>query len=90
MHSLRSLAILLVVLFEHSATTLWQSASPSPPRKKEQFHDAEIVYNWVNNSRGQKIRTFITRPKSRYPTIPSWIAMPSSSLVSAMAAEPHR
>src|ERR1700730_15896592 len=70
MHSLRSFAILLGVLFAHSASTLWQSASPSAPRKREQFHNAEIVYNWVNNSRGQKIRTFVTRPKSAAGKIP--------------------
>jgi pimeloyl-ACP methyl ester carboxylesterase len=70
MHSLRSFAILLVVLFAHSTSTLRQSASPSPPRKREQFHRAEIVYNWVNNSRGQKIRTFVTRPKSAAGRVP--------------------
>lgn len=39
------------------------SAAPqqSPPR--EHFEHVEIQYDWVSNSRGDKLRTFITHPK---------------------------
>jgi pimeloyl-ACP methyl ester carboxylesterase len=36
-------------------------AQQSPPR--EQFENADVQYGWVSNSRGDKLRTFVTRPK---------------------------
>lgn len=42
------------------------------PPKREHFHNAEVVYDWVSNNHGEKLRTFITRPKNaagRVPTI---------------------
>jgi uncharacterized protein len=38
------------------------SAQQTPPR--EHFKNADILYDWVSNSRGDKLRTFITRPKN--------------------------
>ena len=32
----------------------------TPPR--EHFQNVDILYDWVSNSRGDKLRTFITRP----------------------------
>jgi hypothetical protein len=30
--------------------------------KREHFHNANVVYDWVTNHSGDKLRTFITRP----------------------------
>jgi pimeloyl-ACP methyl ester carboxylesterase len=41
-------------------------------RAREHFANAEILYDWVSNSRGDKLRTFITHPKNvsgKVPTI---------------------
>jgi pimeloyl-ACP methyl ester carboxylesterase len=35
-------------------------AQSDPPR--EHFEHASVLYEWVSNSRGEKLRTFITRP----------------------------
>ena len=39
---------------------------PSAPaqRPREHFDHAEVVYDWVTNSRGDRLRTFTTRPKA--------------------------
>jgi len=34
----------------------WQQV-PSPPR--ERFLTADVVYDWVSNNHGEKLRTFI-------------------------------
>jgi pimeloyl-ACP methyl ester carboxylesterase len=70
MFVLRSGAILLMIFLAFSATTPGQSNPPSA-RKREQFHNASINYDWVTNARGQKIRTFITRPRSAAAKVPA-------------------
>lgn len=39
-------------------------------RPREHFQDAEVLYDWVSNSRGDKLRTFITRPKNSSGKVP--------------------
>jgi uncharacterized protein len=46
---------------------------PAPARgqqTREQFHNAEVLYDWVGNSRGDKLRTFVTRPKNASGKVP--------------------
>ena len=31
--------------------------------QREQFRNADVMYDWVVNRSGQKLRTFVTRPK---------------------------
>jgi pimeloyl-ACP methyl ester carboxylesterase len=38
--------------------------------KREQFRNAEVQYGWVNNSAGQKLRTFVTKPKNAAGEVP--------------------
>jgi len=41
-------------------------------RKREQFQNADVTYDFVTNSRGEKLRTYITKPRNvagRVPTI---------------------
>jgi len=37
---------------------------------REQFQNADVQYDWVTNAAGQKLRTFITRPKSASAKVP--------------------
>ena len=39
-------------------------------RPHEQFANADVVYDWVTNSAGQKLRTFITKPKNSPGKVP--------------------
>lgn len=39
-------------------------------RTREHFQNAEVLYDWVSNSRGDKLRTFITRPKNSSGKVP--------------------
>jgi pimeloyl-ACP methyl ester carboxylesterase len=48
-----------------ATTALAQSA---PPR--EQFQNADVLYDWVTNSQGQKLRTFVTRPRNSAAKVP--------------------
>lgn len=40
------------------------AATAQQPRPREHFQNAEVLYDWVSNSRGDKLRTFITKPKN--------------------------
>lgn len=39
-------------------------------RPREHFPNADVVYDWVTNSAGQKLRTFITKPKNSPGKVP--------------------
>jgi pimeloyl-ACP methyl ester carboxylesterase len=39
-------------------------------RPREQFANADVLYEWVSNSRGDKLRTFVTRPKNLSGKVP--------------------
>jgi pimeloyl-ACP methyl ester carboxylesterase len=43
-------------------------ASDAP---REHFEHANVIYDWVSNSHGEKLRTFITRPATRNGKIPA-------------------
>ncbi len=47
-----------------------QSSNPPQPQAREHFETADVLYGWVQNSRGDKLRTFITRPKSAAGKVP--------------------
>jgi len=38
-----------------------QTVHPEP--KRELFQNAEVLYGWAQDNRGERLRTFITRPK---------------------------
>lgn len=40
-------------------------------RTREHFENAEVIYDWVANKRGDKLRTFITRPKNAGAKVPA-------------------
>jgi pimeloyl-ACP methyl ester carboxylesterase len=62
----------LAVIALASSAALWcQTPTANSSRKREQFRNAEITYDWVTNSQGQKIRTFVTKPKSAGVKVPA-------------------
>lgn len=46
------------------------TAAAQQPRPREHFQNAEVFYDWVSNSRGDKLRTFITKPKNSIGKVP--------------------
>jgi pimeloyl-ACP methyl ester carboxylesterase len=46
-----------------------QTARPEP--KREHFQNAEVLYGWAQDSRGERLRTFITRPHGASSKLPA-------------------
>jgi pimeloyl-ACP methyl ester carboxylesterase len=40
------------------------------PVKRERFQNSEVLYDWVSNGRGEKLRIFVTRPKNSAGKVP--------------------
>jgi hypothetical protein len=34
------------------------------PVKRERFQNSEVLYDWVSNERGEKLRTFVSVPRA--------------------------
>ena len=47
-----------------------QSSAPAGPQR-ERFEHADVLYDWVTNSRGDKLRTFVTRPRGSAGKVPA-------------------
>ena len=47
------------------------TASQQVSPRREHFPNADVLYDWVTNSRGEKLRTFITHPKSVSGKVPA-------------------
>jgi pimeloyl-ACP methyl ester carboxylesterase len=61
----RFTALLLLAILPSAVPAF---AQQSPPR--EHFENADVQYGWVGNSRGDKLRTFVTRPKRLSGKVP--------------------
>jgi pimeloyl-ACP methyl ester carboxylesterase len=46
------------------------AASQQLPAKREHFRNADVLYDWVRDSQGEKLRTFVTRPKNTIGKVP--------------------
>lgn len=67
----RLFAMLLFLLFL-AAEISYSSPSQQPTSlPREHFQTAEVIYDWVSNSHGEKLRTFITRPKNAPGKVPA-------------------
>lgn len=62
-------AILLVALLSMIPTSRGQQPANGHPR--ERFENAEITYDWVRDSQGNQLRTFVTRPKNASAKVPA-------------------
>lgn len=40
------------------------------PVKRERFQNSEVLYDWVSNGRGEKLRIFVTHPKNPAGKVP--------------------
>ena len=68
---LRLWAVLLVLVSICSVCRSGEATSANPQRDREHFRNAKITYDWVTNSPDQKIRTFVTKPKSATHAVPA-------------------
>ena len=44
--------------------------APGQTVNREHFQNADVLYDWVTNHSGQKLRTFVTRPKASSGKVP--------------------
>src|ERR1700724_1711707 len=66
---LRSHALFVLAIVSFSALLRGQTASTTP--KREHFQNASVLYGWAQDSRGERLRTFITRPKNVTGKVPA-------------------
>ena len=70
MPSSSQIALACAALFSCTGPALFAQQSPQT-RQREHFANAEVQYDFVSNSRGDKLRTFITRPKNAPGKVPA-------------------
>jgi pimeloyl-ACP methyl ester carboxylesterase len=51
------------------SSILLSQTTPAPQR--ERFQNAEVIYGWVQDKAGHKLRTFVTRPKGATGKVPA-------------------
>lgn len=66
----RAALVIVCVVSALSTALLGQAPSPAAP-KRERFQNADIQYGWVYDSRGNRLRTFVTRPKGVGGKVPA-------------------
>jgi len=66
----RTALLLLCVVWALSLVLRGQQSSAAAP-KREHFQNAEITYSWVYDSRGNRLRTFVTQPKGVVGKVPA-------------------
>ena len=65
-----SLLARLTALFLLAALLTPSSELAQQTKPREHFANADVLYDWVTNSRGDKLRTFITRSKNAKGKVP--------------------
>ena len=63
------LLVLVALVFPWALTMAQAPENKSTPHR-ETFNNADVLYGWVTNSQGQRLRTFITRPKRATAKVP--------------------
>ena len=64
-----SASVLLLMSAAIAPLLVAQTARPEP--KREHFQNAEVLYGWAQDSRGERLRTFITRPTNATGKVPA-------------------
>ncbi len=64
----RHTVLVIVLAFIAQSSRLAVQAQTSP--KHEVFPNADVLHDWVSNSQGQKLRTFVSRPKNAAGKVP--------------------
>jgi len=62
-HNWRYRLTLLTLIFA-CLSTLTSAQAGESTSHRERFSNADVIYGWVANSKGQKLRTFVTRPRN--------------------------
>jgi hypothetical protein len=57
-------------IFSCFALLVASSTHAQQTRPREHFQNADVVYDWVANSRGDKLRTFISHPRNASGKVP--------------------
>ena len=68
MHSVRRFSI---VLFFAALASPFVRPALGQTHDREHFRNAEVVYDWVTNRRDEKLRTFVTHPKTMPGKVPT-------------------
>ena len=63
------LAVLLFALL--SISPISRGKQPANDRPREQFKNAQVTYDWVRDTQGNQLRTFVTRPKNASAKVPA-------------------
>ena len=63
------MAIALMAIAAVTPCLAAQTARPGP--KREHFQNAKVLYGWAQDSRGERLRTFITRPNNATGKVPA-------------------
>jgi pimeloyl-ACP methyl ester carboxylesterase len=67
----RNTALTMVCVIAALGPVLAAQVPDASLHKREHFQNAEIVYGWVQDYRGNRLRTFVTRPKSAVGKVPA-------------------
>ena len=68
---LRQNALLIIYVVLALCPALPGQALRAGPSQREHFKNADITYGWVQDSRGNRLRTFVTRPKGAVGKVPA-------------------
>ena len=60
----RMTVVFLLVILPPLFLAAWQS------QPREHFENADVLYDWASNTRGDQLRTFVTRPKKLHGKVP--------------------
>ncbi|HEY1273007.1 MAG TPA: hypothetical protein VGF08_13525 [Terriglobales bacterium] len=65
------IATVIAALFLHAlARPAGGQQSPAASLPREHFDHADVLYDWVSNNRGERLRTFVPRPKNVSGKVP--------------------
>ena len=66
------LAVITLALATRGASVNDKSTlEETSTRPREHFQNTEVIYDWVVNKHGDKLRTFVTRPKNATGKVPT-------------------
>jgi pimeloyl-ACP methyl ester carboxylesterase len=61
----------LLLLAVAAVTPLLPAQTARPEPKREHFQNAEVLYGWAQDSRGERLRIFVTRPNNAAAKVPA-------------------
>src|SRR5262245_25387532 len=79
-------------LFTFACSILFALSCLAQTRARELFQHADVQYDWVTNNAGQKLRTFVTKPKNAAGKVPliffvGWLSCDSMEYADANTSD---